>query len=94
MRSLVEASNNLVELASAEDLGNARKRSGRNSFAFQYLAATLAVASSNIRRIITFFENEAKRSDAPKTRTRRRKDERDQALTRHIATLAPPSAAA
>ena len=93
MRSLVEASNNLVKLASAEDLGNARKRSGR-SFAFQYLAATLAVVSSNIRRIITFFENEAKRSDAPKTRTRRRKDERDQALTRHIATLAPPSAAA
>ncbi|HEX4402890.1 MAG TPA: hypothetical protein VHZ98_16330 [Galbitalea sp.] len=73
MRSLVETSNNLLKLASAEDIGNKKKRSGRG-FAFHYLAATLAAASSNIRRIITYFEEEAQRSTPERIRVRRRKD--------------------
>lgn len=92
MRSLVEASNNLVKLASAEDLGNPKKRSGRG-FAFQYLASTLAVVSSNIRRIITFFTAEAKRSAEHAGRTRRRKNERGDALARNSELLIAPAAA-
>lgn len=61
VRSLVESSNNLIKLASAEDIGNPKKRSGRG-YAFHYLAMTLASVSSNIRRIVTFFEAEAKRT--------------------------------
>ncbi len=72
VRSLVESSNNLLKLASAEDIGNSKKRSGRG-FAFNYIAATLAAVSSNIRRIITFFEEETKRSTPTRIRYRRRK---------------------
>ncbi len=92
MRSLVEASNNLVKLASAENLGDPKKRSGRG-FAFHYLASTLAVVSSNIRRIITFFEAEAKRSEAHTIRARRRKNERGEALARNKELLTEPAAA-
>ncbi|MBC7593633.1 MAG: hypothetical protein H7288_06815 [Kineosporiaceae bacterium] len=92
MRSLVEASNNLVKLASAEDLGNPKKRSGRG-FASHYLASTLAVVSSNIRRIITFFTAEAKRSAEHTGRTRRRKNERGDALARNSELLTAPAAA-
>ena len=92
MRSLVEASNNLVKLASAEDLGNPKKRSGRG-YAFHYLASTLAVVSSNIRRIITFFEAEATRSETHIVRTRRRKNERGEALARNKELLTEPAAA-
>jgi hypothetical protein len=92
MRSLVEASNNLLKLASAEDIGNKKKRSGRG-FAFHYLAATLAAASSNIRRIVTFFEDEAARSTPERIRTRRRKDSQGTSLSRGaemaIASPAP-----
>lgn len=90
MRSLVEASNNLLKLSSAEDIGNKKKRSGRG-FAFHYLAATLAAASSNIRRIVTFFEDEAKRSTPDRIRERRRKDAQGVPLPRgtEIAIASP-----
>ncbi len=73
MRSLVESSNNLFKLSSAENLRDQQKRSGRG-FAFNYVAAALAVVSSNISRIRTFFRNEAKRVDIPKQRASRRTD--------------------
>ena len=92
MRSLVEASNNLVKLASAEDLGNPKKRSGRG-FAFHYLASALAVVSSNLRRIITFFESEAARTRKPIKRIRRRKNEHGEALARSNERLSVPAAA-
>ncbi|MCU1441662.1 MAG: hypothetical protein JWP85_2659 [Rhodoglobus sp.] len=92
MRSLVEASNNLLKLASAEDIGNSKKRSGRG-FAFHYLAATLAAVSTNIRRIITFFVNEAERSIGERIRTRRRKNEHGDALLRQNELLTIPLAA-
>lgn len=92
LRSLVEASNNLIKLASADDLGNAKKRSGRG-FAFQYLASTMAAVSSNLRRIITFFEAEATRSAQKQVRARRRKNQHGEALRRHKALLTAPLAA-
>lgn len=61
MRPLVEASHKLMKDAGAEDLGNPAKRSGRG-YVFHYLASTLAAVSSNLRRIFTFFVNEAKRA--------------------------------
>lgn len=79
MRNLVETSNNLLKLASEEDLGNARKRSGRG-FAFTYLASALASASSNLKRMVTFFEAEAKRASEPAQRTSRRTDEHGEPL--------------
>ena len=42
MQSLIEARNNLVELASAEGLDNVKKRPSRR-FVSQNLASTLAV---------------------------------------------------
>lgn len=85
MRSLVESSNNLLKLASAEDIGNSKKRSGRG-FAFNNIAATLAAVSSNIRRTITFFEEETKPSTPTRIRDRRRKDEHGNALDRGTET--------
>jgi hypothetical protein len=92
MRNLVESSNNHMKLSSAEDIGNRSKRSGRG-FAFHYLAMTLAAVSSNLRRIITFFEAEAKRVQGGKLqRARFRKDHQGTSLARHSepATLSPP----
>jgi hypothetical protein len=42
-------------------MANAGKRSGRG-FTFNYLAMTIAVVSSNLNRIVTFFTTEAKRA--------------------------------
>ena len=78
MRSLVDAFNNLVKLASAEDQDNARERSGRG-FAVHHLASTEAVVSSSIRRIITFPEVGALRSESHTVGSRRRRDERGEA---------------
>jgi hypothetical protein len=82
MRNLVEPSNNHMMLSSAEDIGNRRKRSGRG-FAFRYLAMALAAVSSNLRRIVTFFEGEAQRADGGKLqRARFRKDHQGASLAR------------
>ena len=89
MRSLVEASNNLLKLASGDNIGDPKRRSGRG-FAFHYIAATLAAASSNIRRIITFFRDEANRSTDVRVRSRRRKDEHGVALARHQERIVTP----
>jgi hypothetical protein len=91
MRSLVEASNNLLKLASGDNIGDPKRRSGRG-FAFHYIAATLAAVSSNIRRIITFFRDEANRSTDIRVRSRRRKDEHGNALARHQQLLVAPQA--
>lgn len=91
-RNLVESSNNLLKLASAEDIGTAAKRSGRG-YAFHYLAMTLASVSSNLRRIVTFFEEEAARTTVgPLHRARYRKDPQGSSLPRHEGhgALAPP----
>lgn len=92
MRNLVESSNNHMKLSSAEDIGNRRKRSGRG-FAFHYLAMALAAASSNLRRIVTFFEAEAQRADGGKLqRARFRKDHQGTSLARVASpeALSPP----
>lgn len=92
MRSLVESSFNHLKQHNGEDLGEARKRSGRGH-AFQYIASTLAVVSSNIRRIISFFEDEAAAVDGGKLkRTKRTKTERSDARNwRPKQSLAPPA---
>jgi hypothetical protein len=91
MRSLVESSNKLMKDASAEDLGNSTKRSGRG-FAFNYLASALAAVSSNLRRLRAFFVKDAVRSGGKLTRLRRRKNAAGAALPRMGATalLYPP----
>jgi len=92
MRNLVESSNNHMKQSSAEDIGNRRKRSGRG-FAFHYLAMALAAVSSNIRRIVTFFEAEAERTDGGKLqRARFRKDHQGTSLARVAKpeALSPP----
>jgi hypothetical protein len=91
MRSLVESSNKLMKDASAEDLGNSTKRSGRG-FAFNYLASALAAVSSNLRRLRAFFVKDAVRSGGKLTRLRRRKNAAGVALPRlgGTAALYPP----
>jgi hypothetical protein len=92
MRSNVEASNNLLKLASAEDIGNPKKRSGRG-FVAQYLAAALATVSSNVRRIVTFFRKEAELTATDTNRARRRKGLNGEALEHHNELLVAPLAA-
>ena len=92
MRNLVESSNNHMKQSSAEDIGNRRKRSGRG-FAFHYLAMALAAVSSNLRRIVTFFEAEAQ--SAPGGKLQRacfRKDHQGSSLSRltEPEALSPP----
>jgi hypothetical protein len=92
MRSLVESSNKLMKNSGAEDLGNWAKRSGRG-FASQYLASALAAVSSNLRRLRTFFVEDAKRSSGGKLeRLRRRKSAAGTPLARRsqLPALAPP----
>jgi hypothetical protein len=80
MRSLVESSNKTLKEGNFEDLNNIGKRSGRG-FAFQYLAATLAAVSSNLRKISQFFIAEATTLAGGKlTRQRRRKGPDNQLL--------------
>jgi hypothetical protein len=55
-------------------LDNPKKRSGRGE-AFQFLAVTLYVVATNIRRIVTTLRNEFKASPRSKNRARRRHDE-------------------
>jgi hypothetical protein len=57
-------------------MANPRKRPGRG-FTFNYLAMTIAVVSSNLNRIVTFFVAEAKRASTDQVlhRARRRKNE-------------------
>lgn len=92
MRNLVESQNKLIKHGNHEDLGNKSKRSGRG-YAFHYLVSTLAVVSSNLRRIRTIFQSEAKRIGPSKQRSRRRADERGAPLSRVSAASpghAPP----
>ena len=89
MQSLIEARNNLVKLASAEGLGNAKNGSGRR-FASYYLASTLGVVSSNIRRMITLLEAEAIQPGAHTARLRRRKNERGKAPSSNNERLPLP----
>lgn len=80
MRSLVESSNKTLKDHNFEDLRNIGKRSGRG-FAFQYLAATMAAVSSNLRKISQFFLTEATTLAGGKlTRQRRRKGPDNQLL--------------
>jgi hypothetical protein len=73
MRSLVESANKTLKSKNFEDLANVSKRSGRG-FAFNYLAATLAAVSSNLRKIFDFFVKTAERDSGesfPRTQTQR-----------------------
>ncbi|MFB6611816.1 hypothetical protein ACFCVO_15915 [Agromyces sp. NPDC056379] len=81
MRSLVEASNRLLKKATKFDIEEPDLRSGRG-YAFTYLASALAVVADNIHRIRSFFHADAERTDAPKTRARRRKDANGSPLPR------------
>ncbi|TFD74895.1 hypothetical protein E3T54_13175 [Cryobacterium sp. Sr8] len=92
MRSLVESANKTLKSKNFEDLANVSKRSGRG-FAFNYLAATLAAVSSNLRKIFDFFVKAAERESGQKlSRERRRKEATGTSLTRHstLPALAPP----
>jgi hypothetical protein len=90
MRSLVEASNNHLKSKNFEDLGNPDKRSGRG-YAFHYLASTLMAVSSNLRRIVAFFVDEATQvHDGPLPRERRRKEATGQRLEKLLEAVLPP----
>ena len=92
MRSLVESANKTLKSKNFEDLSNVSKRSGRG-FAFNYLAATLAAVSSNLRKTFDFFVKAAERDSGEKLpRERRRKEATGTPLTRLSAfpALAPP----
>jgi hypothetical protein len=75
-------------------MANAGKRSGRG-FTFNYLAMTIAIVSSNLNRVVTFFIAEAKRAstDQAQHRARRRKNEYGTPLTpsREMAAVGPPA---
>ncbi|MBC7762993.1 MAG: hypothetical protein H7201_14620 [Candidatus Saccharibacteria bacterium] len=75
MRSLVEASNSLLKTKDHGDIESPAKRSGRG-YAATYLALAYSVVTSNLKRIATFFANEALRIEHSKVkhRTRRRTD--------------------
>ena len=92
MRSLVESANKTLKSKNFEDLANVSKRSGRG-FAFNYLAATLAAVSSNLRKIFDFLVKSAVRDSGEKLpRERRRKEATGTPLNKHSAlpALAPP----
>ncbi|MRG60701.1 hypothetical protein GE115_12595 [Agromyces sp. CFH 90414] len=80
-RSLVEASNRLLKKATKFDIEEPDLRSGRG-YAFTYLATALAVVAENLLRIRSFFQADAERQGAPKTRARRRKDPQGNSLPR------------
>jgi hypothetical protein len=65
MRSLVESANKTLKSKNFEDLANVSKRSGRG-FAFNYLAATLAAVSSNLRKIFDFLVKSTERDSGEK----------------------------
>jgi hypothetical protein len=54
MRSLVEHSNSFFKDGAHEALGDPRRRFGKG-WAYQYLMATIAVMSSNIRKVTDFY---------------------------------------
>jgi hypothetical protein len=92
MRSLVESSNKTLKGKNYEKLGHTESRSGRG-FAFNYLVATLAAVSSNLRKIYDFYTKLAERDlGGPIPRQRRRKTAAGIALTpvSSPAALAPP----
>ncbi|MCU1585941.1 MAG: hypothetical protein JWM49_2497 [Microbacteriaceae bacterium] len=92
MRSLVESSNKTLKGKNQEKLGHTESRSGRG-FAFNYLVATLAAVSSNLRKIHDFFAKLAERDlGGPIPRQRRRKTAAGVPLTpvSSPAALAPP----
>lgn len=94
MRNLVESSNALLKSAPHGDINNKAKRSGRG-YAATFLALTFAVVASNLRRIATFFKDEALRIQelSDTTRARRRKNELGQPLARPEPP-APPGTSA
>ncbi|WP_104194710.1 hypothetical protein [Cryobacterium sp. M25] len=62
-------------------------------FAFNYLAATIAAVSSNLRKIFDFFVKTAERDSGESlSRERRRKEATGTPLNKHSAlpSLAPP----
>jgi len=92
MRSLVESANKTLKGKNFEDLANVSKRSGRG-FAFNYLAATLAAVSANLRKTYDFFVKAAERDLGEKlSRERRRKEATGTPLSPHstLPALAPP----
>jgi hypothetical protein len=54
LRSTVEHVNAHTKNPGHEDIANSGRRGGRG-YAYQYLMATLAIVSGNIRKIITFL---------------------------------------
>ena len=93
MRSHIENHFKLAKHHDTEDFGNPLKRSG-HGYSSQYLAATLAMVSSNIRAIISFFTQEAATADGGVLkRVRRRKDEHGSRLPESDSSLAlaPPA---
>ncbi|GAA3658487.1 hypothetical protein GCM10022202_18740 [Microbacterium marinilacus] len=73
-RNHVESSNKHLKDGRFTDLGDPKKRAGRG-YAFQFLASSIAVVASSIRRIVTALRRkarEAREATTPKTRKPRR----------------------
>lgn len=91
MCSLIESSHKTLKDRGHEDIANPGKRSGRG-FAFHYVAAALAAATTNLRKIASFFVQDYERSIEPKRRTRRRKTLTGMPLARTEPPAAAPPA--
>lgn len=92
MRSVVESSSKVLKGSRFENLGDPGRRPGRG-FAFQYLIATLMAVSANIRKIASFFVDDARsQAGGPLPRVRRRKTVAGTPLERASESLplAPP----
>lgn len=92
MRNLVETKNKESKRERFAFLGDKGKRSGRG-YTFNYIAATVAIVASNLRKIAKFFvKAEEKEAEEEGTRARRRKDPSGTPLARLTMTLplAPP----
>ncbi|WP_417374451.1 hypothetical protein [Glutamicibacter protophormiae] len=89
LRSHVESNNQYLKDDSHTDLGNPSKRRPRG-YSSQGLAVAAAATVANIRRIVTFVTNKAKRVLEPKQlRARRRTDETGTRLE-HLSPTEPP----
>ena len=87
LRSHVESNNKYLKDDAYTDLGNPSKRRPRG-YAYQALAFAAAATVSNIRRIVTFVTNVAKKTlTKAQLRTRRRTDEHGTPLPHHAPAI-------
>jgi len=89
LRSHVESNNKYLKDDAFTDLRNPSKRRPRG-YAYQALAFAAAATVANIRRIVTFITNAAKKVLTPaQLRASRRTDEYGNRLPRHAPDTPP-----